>query len=67
MLILMRRVGETICIGEDIVVKVVSLERNRVRLGVQAPPHVRVDREEVAEKKRLGIAPPPKRTASSQS
>jgi carbon storage regulator len=67
MLILMRRVGETLCIGEDIVVKVVSLDRNRVRLGVQAPPHVVVDRAEVAEKKRLGIAPPAKRTASSQS
>lgn len=65
MLILMRRAGESICIGDDVTVKVVSLERNRVRIGVYAPPEVRVDREEVAEKRRLGIAPPPKKAASS--
>ena len=57
MLILMRRAGESIRIGDDITVKIVSLERNRVRVGVNAPREVRVDREEVAEKKRLGIEP----------
>lgn len=65
MLILMRRAGETICIGDDVTVKIVSLERNRVRIGVNAPRQVRVDREEVAEKKRLGIAPAPRRIAST--
>ena len=65
MLILMRRAGETICIGDDVTIKVVSLDRNRVRLGVQAPRAVRVDREEVAEKKRQGIDPPLKRISSS--
>lgn len=65
MLILMRRTGETIRIGDDVVVKVVSLDGNRVRLGVRAPKDVRVDRLEVAEKKRLGIAPPARRVANS--
>jgi len=64
MLILMRRVGETICIGDHIRVTVMSMERNRVRIGIEAPRDVIVDREEVAEKKRLGIEPP-KRVASS--
>jgi carbon storage regulator len=44
MLILMRRAGESIRIGDDITVKIVSLERNRVRVGVNAPRDVRVDR-----------------------
>ena len=66
MLVLMRRVGESICIGDDVSVKVVSVDRNRVRLGITAPQHVRVDREEVAEKRRLGIGgPTPKRAGSS--
>jgi len=45
-------------------VTVMSMERNRVRIGIEAPRDVIVDREEVAEKKRLGIEPP-KRVASS--
>ena len=57
MLILMRRAGESIRIGDDITVKIVNVDRNRVRVGVNAPREVRVDREEVAEKKRLGIEP----------
>jgi carbon storage regulator len=65
MLILMRRPGETICIGNDITVTVMSLDRNRVRIGVNAPRDVVVDRQEIAEKKRLGIQPPLKRAASS--
>jgi len=65
MLILMRRAGESIRIGDDVTVKIVSLERNRVRLGVNAPREVRVDREEVAEKKRLGHEPPVKRLAAT--
>lgn len=65
MLILMRRAGESIRIGDDITVKIVSLERNRVRVGVNAPRDVRVDREEIAEKKRLGLAPPVKRLAAT--
>jgi carbon storage regulator len=58
MLILMRRPGESIHIGPNIVVTLVSLERNRARIGVDAPRDITVDREEVAEKKKNGIAPP---------
>jgi carbon storage regulator len=53
MLVLMRRPGEAIHIGPDIVVTLVALERNRARIGIDAPRDVTIDREEVAEKKRL--------------
>lgn len=51
MLILTRKVGEEIVIAEDIVVKVVSIDRNKVRLGVSAHSAVKVDRKEVHERK----------------
>lgn len=50
MLILTRRVGETICIGQDIRVRVLGVKGNQVRIGVQAPPEVAVHREEVYER-----------------
>jgi carbon storage regulator len=52
MLILMRRPGESIHIGPNIVVTLVSLERNRARIGVEAPREIAVDREEIAELKK---------------
>ena len=57
MLILMRKPGETICIGDDITITVIGLERNRVRIGIKAPRTVVVDREEIAAKKRQGLEP----------
>lgn len=63
MLILMRRAGESIHIGRNIVVTLVSLDRNRARIGVQAPREITVDREEIAIKKQSGIDPPLKQTA----
>jgi carbon storage regulator len=53
MLVLMRRPGESIHIGPNIVVTLVALERNRARIGIEAPREVAIDREEIAEKKRL--------------
>ncbi len=50
MLILTRKEGETITIGEDIQVKVLSVQGNKVRLGIDAPREVSVNREEVLEK-----------------
>lgn len=47
MLILTRRVGETIMIGDNITVTVLGVKGNQVRIGVNAPKEVRVDREEV--------------------
>lgn len=67
MLILMRRPGESICVGNDITITVISCEKNRVRLGVEAPRHVTVDREEIADKKRRGLPPPPKKAPGSPS
>ena len=52
MLVLMRKSGESIHIGPNIVVTLVSLERNRARIGIQAPRDIVIDREEIAEKKR---------------
>ena len=49
----MRKAGESIHIGPNIVVTLVALERNRARIGISAPRDVPVDREEIAEKKRL--------------
>ena len=48
MLILTRRVGETIKIGEDIEVTVIGVNGAQVRLGIKAPKETRVDREEIA-------------------
>lgn len=50
MLILTRRVGETIKIGEDITVTVLGVKGNQVRVGVGAPRDVAVHREEIYER-----------------
>ena len=47
MLVLSRRVGETIRIGDDIEVTVVGVQRDTVRLSIKAPREVRVHRQEV--------------------
>ncbi|HXV81502.1 MAG TPA: carbon storage regulator CsrA [Candidatus Binatia bacterium] len=47
MLILSRRPGESLTIGDDVIVTVVSVSGNQVRLGITAPREVRVLREEV--------------------
>jgi carbon storage regulator len=49
MLVLSRRVGERIVIDDEIVICVVEICADRVRLGVEAPQHVTVHREEVWE------------------
>lgn len=47
MLVLTRKVGERIIIGDGITVTVVSIQGNKVRVGIDAPPSVPVDRAEV--------------------
>jgi carbon storage regulator len=51
MLVLTRRVGETIVIDHDIRVTIVSVRGERVRLGITAPRLVQVDREEIHERR----------------
>jgi carbon storage regulator len=50
MLVLTRRTGEQIIIGDNIRVTVVNLGPGRVKIGIEAPPNVRIDREEVHQK-----------------
>lgn len=50
MLILTRRVGETLMIGDDISVTVLGVKGNQVRLGVNAPKDVSVHREEIYQR-----------------
>ena len=50
MLILTRRVGETVMIGEDIAITVLRVKGNQVRLGVDAPKTVSVQREEIYQR-----------------
>jgi len=50
MLILTRRVGETVMIGHNVTVTVLGVKGNQVRIGFNAPPDVAVHREEIFER-----------------
>jgi carbon storage regulator len=50
MLILTRRVGETVMIGNEVTVTVLGVKGNQVRVGVNAPKDVAVHREEIYER-----------------
>ncbi len=50
MLILTRRVGESVVIGEEVTVTVLGVKGNQVRIGINAPKNVAVHREEIFER-----------------
>lgn len=52
MLILTRKVGESIMIGEDVEVKVLGLRAGQIKIGIEAPKDLKVHREEIYERTR---------------
>ena len=59
MLILTRRTGESLRIGDDVEVTVMAVNGSQVRIGIKAPRDVTVDRQEIAERKQREKDPSP--------
>ncbi len=57
MLILTRRVGESLMLGDDITVTVLGVKGNQVRIGIDAPRDVAVHREEIFNRIKNGDEP----------
>jgi carbon storage regulator len=53
MLVLSRKLGEKIVIGDNIVVTIVKIDRNQIRIGIEAPHDVPVYREEIAPQRTI--------------
>jgi carbon storage regulator len=49
MLVLTRRIGESLVIGDDVIIRVLDVKGDVVRIGVDAPRHVQIHRQEVYE------------------
>lgn len=57
MLVLSRKLGEKIVIGDNIVITVVKIDRNQIRLGIEAPSEVPVYREEISPNRGAAKSP----------
>jgi len=62
MLVLSRKIGENIVIGDNIVITVVAVDRGKVRLGIVAPKNVVVHREEIKQRIDQETKMPPGKT-----
>jgi carbon storage regulator len=51
MLVLSRKIDEQINIGDDIVITIVKIDKNNVRVGIEAPKEVKILRPEILDKK----------------
>jgi carbon storage regulator len=56
MLVLSRKESEKIRIGDDIVVTVVTIDRGKIKIGIEAPIHAKVMREEILPGRKAAIA-----------
>lgn len=59
MLILTRKIGESLMIGDDVTVTVLEVKGNQVRIGIKAPKEVVVHREEIFNRIKDGTDPKP--------
>jgi carbon storage regulator len=65
MLVLSRKIGEDIVIGDNIHITVVAIRGENVRLGISAPKEVVVDRQEVYEKRKNSLSEGPAPTSTT--